>query len=110
TRLISMLATSHNPLMQNRWRHRKKDGTVIDVEVASDLLEFNGRQARLVLATDITTRKRAEEQVQRQAALLDKAQDAILVCDLDLRITYWNDGAARVYGWNAEEATGKTMR
>jgi light-regulated signal transduction histidine kinase (bacteriophytochrome) len=45
------------------WRHRKKDGTIIDVEITAHSLEFAGRTAVLVLATDITDRKRAEEAV-----------------------------------------------
>ncbi|MCC6458294.1 MAG: PAS domain S-box protein [Caldilineaceae bacterium] len=88
------------------WRHRKKDGTLIEVEVSGDMIQFNGREARLVLANDVTARRRAEEQLRQQAALLDKAQDAIMVRDLDHRITYWNRSAERLYGWSAEEAVG----
>jgi two-component system, cell cycle sensor histidine kinase and response regulator CckA len=42
-----------------------------------------------------------------QAALLDKARDGILVCDLNNCIVYWNQGAERIYGWSAAEATGQ---
>ena len=56
---------------------------------------------------DITELKQAEEHVREQAALLDKAQDAIMVLDLDDRITFWNKGAEQIYGWSAVEATGK---
>jgi PAS domain S-box-containing protein len=45
------------------WKHRKKDGTLIDVEIISHSLQFEGRPARLVLANDITERKRAEEEI-----------------------------------------------
>jgi diguanylate cyclase (GGDEF)-like protein/PAS domain S-box-containing protein len=45
------------------WHHRKKDGTLIDVEISSHLLEFEGRQAKVVLANDITERSRAEERI-----------------------------------------------
>jgi PAS domain S-box-containing protein len=45
-----------------------------------------------------------------QASLLDKAQDAIIVRDLDHRITYWNKSAERLYGWTAEERLGKIAR
>ena len=45
------------------FRHRKKDGTIIDVEITTHDLIFEGKQARLVMATDITLRKRAEEAV-----------------------------------------------
>jgi PAS domain S-box-containing protein len=43
------------------WRHRKKDGTSIDVETFMDEMPFNGRSARLVLSHDVTARRRAEE-------------------------------------------------
>ncbi len=43
--------------------HRKKDGTVIDVEITTHDLIFEEKPARLVMATDITMRKRAEEAV-----------------------------------------------
>lgn len=56
---------------------------------------------------DITERKRAEERVQEQAALLDIATDAILVKDLDNRILFWNKGAEKIYGWQAVEAIGQ---
>lgn len=45
------------------WRHRKKDGTLIFVEIASHETEFAGHQARLVLANDVTDRLRAEEEI-----------------------------------------------
>lgn len=37
---------------------------------------------------------------------MDKAQDAILVCDLNDYIIYWNKSAERMYGWKTEEAIG----
>jgi PAS domain S-box-containing protein len=53
-------------------------------------------------------RKRAEQKIREQAALLDIATDAILVRDLENRILFWNKGAERLYGWNAAEALGQT--
>lgn len=52
-------------------------------------------------------RQQAEARIREQAALLDKAHDAIYVRDLEQRIVYWNEGAERLYGWQAEEAIGK---
>lgn len=60
----------------------------------------------LVINTDITESKKAERKIEEQAALLDKARDAILVCDLDQSVVYWNEGASRLYGWAPEEAVG----
>jgi two-component system cell cycle sensor histidine kinase/response regulator CckA len=52
----------------------------------------------------------AEAVIREQGALLDKAQDAIIVCNLERLIIYWNQGAERVYGWSAAEAAGKDLR
>jgi diguanylate cyclase (GGDEF)-like protein/PAS domain S-box-containing protein len=43
-----------------------------------------------------------------QAALLDLANDSIFVCDMNNLITFWNRGAAREYGWTAEQAMGRS--
>lgn len=56
---------------------------------------------------ELHKRQQAEMQIREQAALLDKAQDAIYVRDLEQRITYWNKGAERLYGWTSEEALNK---
>jgi PAS domain S-box-containing protein len=39
------------------WRHRKKNGEIIEVEIISHTLEFNGRNAKMVLATEMTKQK-----------------------------------------------------
>lgn len=57
----------------SEWRHKKKDGTIIEVEVIWHELIYRGRHAALVLANDITDRKRAEEE---RKQLLDKEQKA----------------------------------
>jgi len=52
-------------------------------------------------------RKRVEERVRDQAELLEHARDAIVVTDLNHRVTYWNKGAERLYGYPAAEAIGR---
>jgi diguanylate cyclase (GGDEF)-like protein/PAS domain S-box-containing protein len=53
-------------------------------------------------------RRAAESRNRLQASLLDKAHDAISVSGIDMRITYWNQGAERLFGWTAAEVVGKT--
>jgi diguanylate cyclase (GGDEF)-like protein/PAS domain S-box-containing protein len=48
----------------------------------------------------------AHDRLREQSELLDKAQDAIFVQDMDSRILYWNQGAERVFGWTAAEVMG----
>jgi PAS domain S-box-containing protein len=50
--------------------------------------------------------RQTEEKIREQAALLDTAQDAILVRDLEDRILFWNKSAERLYGWPALEIIG----
>jgi len=57
--------------------------------------------------TELVERQHAEQKIREQAALLDIARDAILVRDLNNQILFWNKGAERLYGWQAEEAFGK---
>ena len=57
----------------SEWRHGKKDGTTIDVEVIWQQVLYRGRRAALVFANDITRRKRVEEEREQ---LLDKEQKA----------------------------------
>lgn len=61
------------------------------------------------IARDITGNKRAEALLREQAALLDQAPDAIVVCDLNCSIKFWYKGAERMYGWTAEEARGNLL-
>jgi len=63
----------------------------------------------VTVGRDITERKRDAEKIAEQAALLDKARDAILVRDLEGNILFWNNGAERVYGWSREEAVGHNV-
>jgi diguanylate cyclase (GGDEF)-like protein/PAS domain S-box-containing protein len=49
-------------------------------------------------------RQMDDARIREQASLLDKAQDAIIVRQVDGRIVFWNRSAQRLYGWSAEEA------
>ena len=95
------------------WRHRKKDGTVIEVEITAHPLMYGGRRAELVLAQDITERQRAEQALraseERFRALAVSANDAIVSADSHGRITYFNPGAERLFGYAATEATGQPL-
>jgi PAS domain S-box-containing protein len=50
-----------------------------------------------------------EELLCEQTSLLELAHDAIIVRDLEARITYWNKAAEKLYGWRRGEAEGRVV-
>jgi PAS domain S-box-containing protein len=63
TLLADVQTNRSTPTVTSVWRHRKKNGALIDVEVTSHEFQFGERKAKLVLAKDITEQLLAEAQV-----------------------------------------------
>jgi PAS domain S-box-containing protein len=95
------------------WHHVRKDGSVIDVEIISHPLRFDGRPARLVLAWNVTERKRAEEALRRAhdelRALVEASPQAIVSIDTEDRVLSWPGSAERMFGWSAAEVVGRPL-
>ncbi|MGA2740117.1 MAG: ATP-binding protein [Bryobacteraceae bacterium] len=68
-RLIDTVAKASGLALSGQWRHRLKDGRLIDVEVASHTISYGGRQAVLSVLQDVTKRKLLEEQLQQAAKM-----------------------------------------
>jgi two-component system, cell cycle sensor histidine kinase and response regulator CckA len=90
------------------------DASAVPLQLALGPLPAESAAAICLVATDISERKRAEdalraseERYREQARLLDLAQDAIMVRDMEDCIEFWNHGAEQLYGWTAAEVQGK---
>ncbi|HEY3582320.1 MAG TPA: PAS domain S-box protein, partial [Pyrinomonadaceae bacterium] len=96
------------------WRHRKKDGTTITVDITATRLNFAGRRAEFVLAQDITERKRAETALRisedRYRDLVDNSHELICTHDLEGNVLSVNPWAARVLGYPRERLVGMNIR
>lgn len=92
------------------WRHKKKNGDIIYVDLIGHDAVINDTAARLVFAHDITDRKIAQKDVQFQANILENIKDIVIVtCDKGV-INYWGKGATEALGFSKEEMVGKSLQ
>src|SRR5436309_1466307 len=91
---------------------KPKRGERIPAQLLSTPVTSTTRNGALLYQTaiiDLSERKRHEQQLAEQARLLDLSTDAIIVRDKNDRITYWNKGATKIYGYAQQEALGKVI-
>ena len=92
------------------WTHRKKDGTLIDVEVTWHKIIFDNRRSFLVLANDVTEKKKSEmalrESEHRFREIFDNANDIIYTHDLSGNFTSLNKTGEELTGYSKDEVVG----
>ncbi len=100
---------SGSEIWADEYRLRRGDGTFAYVLDRGHVIRDSDGMAVRVIGgmTDLTARKQSEERIAEQAALLDQAQDAILLKDLQGRVLFWSRGAERLYGFTVAEAVGR---
>jgi diguanylate cyclase (GGDEF)-like protein/PAS domain S-box-containing protein len=89
-------------------KHRRKDGSVFDVEVSIRQLS-NSEGQFIVFLQDISERKKLALNNQFLASIIRSSDDAILSKDLNGNITSWNLGCQQLFGYTAEEMIGQPM-
>lgn len=93
--------------LTTRWQHRLKDGSLIDVDITSSDLQWEGRAVRLVVANEVTAhvalQRQAEHALREMGAarelldhVINRVGDAIFALDKELRFTYLNEPALRL--------------
>ena len=92
------------------WRHLKKDGSLIKVEIVTHTMEFGGRSAWLVAAFNVTDRLDAEQSLRKLQLAVEHAENVIFMTDPGGTITFVNPAFEKIYGYSKEEVLGKTPR
>ena len=92
-------------------KNKAKDGTFywVDTTIVPFLNESGKPRQYVAIRADITERKRAETASAQLVAIVESSDDAIIGKTLEGIITSWNPGAARIFGYSAEEIIGKSM-
>jgi PAS domain S-box-containing protein len=91
---------------------RRRDGTQFPVDIALSPLETQDGVLVIAAVRDMTAYHAAEadrRRVDRLAAIVENSNDAIIASTLDGIITSWNPAAKTLYGYAAEEVTGKSI-
>lgn len=88
------------------WTHKRKNGELITVNVISHPFEFNGREARHIMATDVTEQRAMEKKLQNSESrfrmMVEAAPDPIFI-QIDGKFAYVNKSLLNAFGINSEE-------
>ena len=92
------------------WRHRRKDGTTMDMEVVWSALAFHGKLAALTMATDVTVRRRAAQHnalfgklSHQLSAATTPTEAALFICEAADELFRWDDFALDLYAAEKDE-------
>jgi len=89
------------------WKHLRKDGSLMDVEISSHGILFGGRKARFVIMQDVTERKRAEWMLraseERHRLILGTAMDGFWLVDTQGHLLEVNEAYCRMSGYSEQE-------
>ena len=101
--------TAPGCVTEGHWTYVHRNGRRIPIHLTiSSIPDASGQTLGYVFVLQEVHRNTVSTKfLQHQAQLLDLANDAILIRDLERdTITYWNEGAVRLYGWSSREADG----
>jgi PAS domain S-box-containing protein len=111
-KLVSDLQIRGN-FTKGNFKHVKKNGELIEVQIESNNIEFEGRKARLVLSVDVTDRLKSEKALmaseKRFKSLIQEGGDLITIITPEGTLTYVSPNHETVLGYKTSELTGKNL-
>ena len=96
-----------------RWRHRRKDGRILTVDVTATATTYAERRAKLAVIRDVSEWEESERKVAEAAALIDAIANtvplAIWGIDSAGNVNFWNRKAEELFGWQEAEVIGTPL-
>lgn len=106
------LRKNHEIKNASVWKHIKKDGSVIDVEINAQSIPYKNRRARINVINDITEKLQLQNSIkineESYKGLFNTISDAIYIQDKNGVFLDVNNGAEKMYGYKRDEFIGRT--
>ena len=101
------ISSAPNRRRVGEWRHKKKDGTIINVIVNTTPMMYGNIPARIAIIQDITERKLVEKSLRVTSSVFDISQEAIAITDADNNFIDVNPAFTKITGFSRQEVIGK---
>ena len=95
--------------VQFEFKHRRKDGSIRDVEVFSSNISIGNKNVLHSIVHDITERKQVEKQVVLLAHTLKSIAECVSITDLNNIVLFVNNAFLKTYGYSEHEILGKNI-
>ncbi len=95
------------------WRHRRKDGQLLWMELTTHRMQLDGRDCRMVIANDVTGQRAARARLQLFERAIESSINGIVIVDAraeDLPILYVNPAFEQMTGYPLDEVVGRNCR
>ncbi|MDZ7762943.1 MAG: PAS domain S-box protein [Melioribacteraceae bacterium] len=89
------------------WRHMKKDGTAIIVELSKSPMDYKGKSAHINIIRDITDEVKNSKKIKMFRAAFENSSDLIFITDNDGFITYASDSVINNLGYSKHDLDKK---
>jgi len=107
-KMIQPLVQGELPALNFEAMHRNKKGQLIPVEILLQYIEMQDMHAKFVaVVRDTSERQQTNQQLKRQATIIDQIHDSVVSTDLEGFVTSWNKGAEKIFGFTADEMISK---
>lgn len=101
---------SNSSSMRIETIHRRKDGTLLDVEITTRAIILEGKPYIYASARDISDRKKVENELHKLSQAIEQSPSTIIITDLDGTIEYVNTAFELATGYTKAEAIGNNPR
>jgi PAS domain S-box-containing protein len=89
------------------WTHTKKNGEIIYVEIMAIDVDFRKKACRLVSATDVTEKRKKEQEIIKLSLVAENATNSIMITDSKRRVEWVNQAFTELTGYTQDEVEGK---